>query len=83
MLEHPTAISYLCNGPKQGNLAVLPVRLLQGDRHFETCGFGLPAIHLDGSSLFGAVGQQKTARSLPVAWLRKASWLGSGRRCPP
>lgn len=61
MLEHPTATSYLCNRPKQGNLTVLPVKYLQGDRHFETCGFGLVAVHLDGSSLFGAIGQQKTA----------------------
>ena len=67
MPEHPTAISYLCNGPKQGNLTVLPVKCLQGDRHVEACGFGLAAVHLDGSSLFGAIGQQKTAWPLLVA----------------
>lgn len=75
MLKHPTAISYLCNRPKQGYLTVLPVKCLQGDQRFETCGFGLPAIHLDGSSLFGAVGQQKTGHCLWPGSEKTASWV--------
>lgn len=71
MVDHLTAISYLCNGPEQGCLPVLPVKRLPGNQHFEICGVGLPAIHLDGSGLFGATEEQKTAWPLPVAMAQK------------
>lgn len=73
MLELVTAVSYLCNRPKQNNLIILLIKCLQDERHFETCGFGLPATTLDGPSGFGVAGQQKTAQPLPVACVRKAS----------
>lgn len=72
MLGDLTAISYLCNGPKPGYLTVLPVKCLQGNQHFEICGFGLFATHLDGSSLFSATEEQKATWPLPVVMARES-----------